>query len=72
VFSRNYGLTGKASNKTPSFPHAFGGEVVHGSTVYGPKDGNPVKQLIQFISYQHLHDGYSIILIHRFLWISIL
>jgi hypothetical protein len=30
---------------------------VHGSTVYGAKDANPVKQLIQFISYQHLHNG---------------
>ncbi|MFT5133584.1 MAG: hypothetical protein ACI9SC_002057 [Gammaproteobacteria bacterium] len=32
------------NSKGPSFPHAFGGEVVHGSTVYGAKDANPVKQ----------------------------
>ena len=30
---------------------------MHGSTVYGAKDANPVKQLIQFISYQHLYNG---------------
>jgi hypothetical protein len=32
-------------NKTPSFPQAFGGEVVHGCTVYAAKDANPVNNL---------------------------
>ncbi|MFT5133942.1 MAG: hypothetical protein ACI9SC_002415 [Gammaproteobacteria bacterium] len=32
-------------NKTPSFPQASGGEVVHGCTVYAAKDANPVNNL---------------------------
>jgi hypothetical protein len=60
LWGKKYNILLSLDKQSSSFPHAFGGVMAHGCAVYESKDGNPVKQLIQFILYQHLYKGLRI------------